>query len=143
MAPDMELGVCTQTGKQRDLGVAHLWEGLIAAYLSLGGGEGLPLHGRVGAAGLAAQQRLAVHLGLQAGDVAAAEVLAQVAHLLQLQQVDPEHLDGLHHLHIGKQTARVVSMDPAAVLILQPRPFWTLIQNTTEKLSSNIPGIQT
>lgn len=70
------------------------------AYLTLGGGHAgdLALHGGVGAAQVSAQQGLAVHLGLQTGDVAAAEVLAQLVHLLQLQQVDPQHLDGLHHL---------------------------------------------
>ena len=48
----------------------------------------LCLYGGVGAAWFSTQQRLAVHLGLEAGDVAAAEVFAQVTHLLQLQQVD-------------------------------------------------------
>lgn len=44
------------------------------------------------------QQGLTVHLGAQAGDVAATEVLTQVAHFLQLQEVDTQHLDGFHHL---------------------------------------------
>lgn len=126
MAPDMELGVCTQTGTH-DLGVAHVYlqEEGARAHLSLGGGEGLrlTLHGRVGAAGLAAQQRLAVHLGLEAGDVAAAEVLAQVAHLLQLQQVDPEHLDGFHHLHRAERERRVISMDPLITWLDLNTPF--------------------
>lgn len=70
------------------------------AYLALGGGDtrDLTLDGGVGAPQVSTQQRLAVHLGLQAGDVAAAEVFAQLVHLLQLQQVDPQHLDGFHHL---------------------------------------------
>lgn len=42
----------------------------------------------VGASWLAAEQRLAVHLGLEAGDVAAAEIFTQVIYLLQLQQVN-------------------------------------------------------
>lgn len=76
-----------------------------SAHLSLGGGEvlGLAQRGGVRASWISTQQGLAVHLGLQAGDVAAAEVLTQVAHLLQLQQVDPQHLDGFHHLHGREQ----------------------------------------
>ena len=54
-------------------------------YLGLEGGQAGALHRGVGAPGVSAQQGLTVHLGLQAGDVAAAEVLAEVAHLLQLQ----------------------------------------------------------
>jgi hypothetical protein len=45
-----------------------------------------------------------VHLGLEAGDVAVAEVLAELVDLLQLQKVDPQHLDGLHHL--GRERER-------------------------------------
>lgn len=70
------------------------------AYLTLGGGDtrDLTLDRRVGASQVSTQQSLTVHLGLQAGDVAAAEVFAQLVHLLQLQQVNPQHLDGFHHL---------------------------------------------
>lgn len=80
-------------------------------YLSLGGGEALDLalYGGVGAPRVATQQSLAVHLGLEAGDVAAAEVFAEVAHLLQLQQVDPQHLDGLHHLQVRHTDLHVIS----------------------------------
>ena len=46
---------------------------------------------------LSPQQVLTLHLPFQAGDVAVAEVLAQLLHLLQLQQVDPQHLDGADH----------------------------------------------
>ena len=44
------------------------------------------------AAALGPQQVLTLHLPLQAGDVAVAEVFAQLLHLLKLQQVDPQHL---------------------------------------------------
>lgn len=37
------------------------------------------------------------HLSLEAGDVAVTEVVAQVVDLLQLQQVEPQYLDGLDH----------------------------------------------
>ena len=47
---------------------------------------------------IAAQQILALHLALEAGDVTVAEVLAELLHLLQLEQMDPQHLDGLDHL---------------------------------------------
>lgn len=56
------------------------------------------MQGRVGAACFSTQQCLAVHLAPEAGDVAATEVFTQVADLLQLQQVNPENLNGLHHL---------------------------------------------
>ena len=46
---------------------------------------------------LTTQQVLTLHLPLQARDVPVAEVFAQLLHLLQLQQVDPEHLDGADH----------------------------------------------
>ena len=44
-----------------------------------------------------------MHLGFEAGDVAVAKVLAQLVDLLQLQEVDAQHLDRLHHLHKGTQ----------------------------------------
>ena len=44
------------------------------------------------------EEVLALHLPLEAGDVAVAEVLAQLLHLLQLQQVDSQHLDSSDHL---------------------------------------------
>lgn len=47
---------------------------------------------------LGPQEVLTLHLALEAGDVAVAEVLAQLLHLLQLQQVDAQHLDCLDHL---------------------------------------------
>ncbi len=43
-----------------------------------------------------------MHLGLEAGDVTVAEVFTELVHLLQLQQVNPQHLDRLHHLHNTK-----------------------------------------
>lgn len=39
-----------------------------------------------------------MHLGFEAGDVAVAKVFAQLVDLLQLQEVDAQHLDCLHHL---------------------------------------------
>lgn len=48
-----------------------------------------------------------MHLGLEAGDVAVTEVLAELVHLLQLQQVDTQHLDRLHHLARGRSICRV------------------------------------
>lgn len=42
-----------------------------------------------------------MHLGFEAGDVAVAKVLAQLVDLLQLQKVDAQHLDCLHHLCTG------------------------------------------
>lgn len=47
---------------------------------------------------VAAQQVLALHLALQARDVPVAEVLAQLLYLLQLQQMDTQHLYRLDHL---------------------------------------------
>ena len=65
------------------------------------------LGGRIGTSQVIAKQVVAVHLSLEAGDVAVAEVLTQLIDLLQLKQVDPQHLDGLHHLgpHIKRHTA--------------------------------------
>lgn len=62
------------------------------------------VRGRVGPAQVIAKQVVAVHLGLEAGDVAVAEVLAELVNLLQLQKVDPQHLDGLHHLRRERQS---------------------------------------
>lgn len=50
------------------------------------------------AAVIGAEEVLALHLALEAGDVAVAEVLAQLLHLLQLEQVYSQHLDGFDHL---------------------------------------------
>ena len=58
------------------------------------------LGGRIGTSQVIAKQVVAVHLSLEAGDVAVAEVLTQLIDLLQLKQVDPQHLDGLHHLGV-------------------------------------------
>ena len=44
---------------------------------------------------------LTLHLALEAGDVSVAEVLAELLNLLQLQQVNPEHLDPTDHLNTG------------------------------------------
>jgi hypothetical protein len=43
---------------------------------------------------------LTLHLALETGDVSVAEILAELLHLLQLQQVDPQHLDRSDHLKI-------------------------------------------
>ena len=43
------------------------------------------------------QQVFTLHLSLQAGYVPVAEVFAQLLDLLQLQQVNPQHLDGADH----------------------------------------------
>lgn len=62
----------------------------------------------VGAAGkvvvvegvVGAQKILALHFTLEAGNVAVAEVFAQLLHLLQLKQVNSKHLNGFYHLQI-------------------------------------------
>lgn len=105
------------------------------AYLALGGGHtrNLTLDWRVGAPQVSAQQGLTVHLGLQAGDVAAAEVFAQLVHLLQLQQVNPQHLDGFHHLERegggGKEGGREVRLSINTQ---------EMIQHTGKQLHDNI-----
>ena len=50
------------------------------------------------AAVVAPEEVLALHLALEAGDVAVAKVLAEVLHLLQLQEVYPQDLNRLDHL---------------------------------------------
>ena len=49
---------------------------------------------------VASKQVLALHLALEAGDIAVAEILAQLLNLLQLKQVDSQHLDRSYHLQI-------------------------------------------
>lgn len=49
------------------------------------------------------QQVLRLHLAFQTRNVPVTEVLTQLLHLLQLQQVDPQHLYGLYHLPKTKQ----------------------------------------
>jgi hypothetical protein len=44
------------------------------------------------------EEILALHLALETGDVSVAEILAELLHLLQLQQVNPQHLDRSDHL---------------------------------------------
>lgn len=46
---------------------------------------------------VASQEIFALHLPLEACDIPVAEVLAQLLHLFQLKQVDPQHLDGSDH----------------------------------------------
>jgi len=46
---------------------------------------------------LTSEKVLTLHLALEAGDVSVAEVLAELLNLLQLQQVNPEHLDPTDH----------------------------------------------
>ena len=55
------------------------------------------------AAIVGAEEVFALHLALEAGDVAVAEVLAQLLHLLQLEQVYSQHLDGFDHLKSGTE----------------------------------------
>lgn len=50
-----------------------------------------------------------MHLGFEAGDVTVAKVLAQLVDLLQLQEVDAQHLDRLHHLHEGTKLKSIFS----------------------------------
>ena len=47
-----------------------------------------------------AQQVLALHFALEAGDVAVAEVFAQLLHLFQLEQVNSQHLNRFYHLQV-------------------------------------------
>lgn len=56
---------------------------------------------RVGSSQVIPQEVVAVHLRLEAGDVTVAEIFTELIDLLQLQQVDPQHLNGLHHLNIS------------------------------------------
>lgn len=44
---------------------------------------------RVGSSQVVPQEVVAVHLGLEAGDITVAEVFTQLIDLLQFQQVDP------------------------------------------------------
>lgn len=59
------------------------------------------LVGGVGAPEVIPEQVVAVHLGFEAGDVTVAKVFAEFIDFLQLQQVDPQDLDCLHHLGRG------------------------------------------
>ncbi len=57
------------------------------------------------------EEILALHLALETSDVSVAEILAELLHLLQLQQVDPQHLDRSDHLKkegavLGDNTSR-------------------------------------
>lgn len=54
---------------------------------------------------IAAQQILALHLALETGYVTVAEIFAELLHLLQLQKVNSQHLDGLDHLRLQKKKA--------------------------------------
>jgi len=60
------------------------------------------LVGGVGSPEVVPEQIITVHLGFEAGDVPVTKVLAEFIDFLQLQQVDPQHLDRLHHLWRGK-----------------------------------------
>jgi len=46
---------------------------------------------------VASQEIFALHLSLEASDIPVAEVFAQLLHLFQLKQVDPQHLDRSDH----------------------------------------------
>lgn len=52
------------------------------------------------------QQVLRLHLAAQAGDVARAKVLAQLLHLLQLEQVYSQHLQRLYHQSVQLAVVR-------------------------------------
>lgn len=89
--------------KERQIKVSSSWT-------ELGSPERLPtdlLHveagvgRRVGSSQVIPQEVVAVHLRLEAGDVTVAEIFTELIDLLQLQQVDPQHLNGLHHLNIS------------------------------------------
>lgn len=67
------------------------------------------MQGRVETVCFCTQQCLTVHLAPEAGDVAATEVFTQVADLLQLKQVNPQNLNGLHHLITQAQGVTAVS----------------------------------
>jgi len=66
------------------------------------------------------EEVFALHLPLEAGDVSVAEVLAELLHLLQLQQVDPQHLDGPDHL---KRTGFVSRYSFFATPVLRTLPL--------------------
>ena len=60
------------------------------------------LVGGVGSPEIIPEQVITVHLGFEAGDVTVAKVLAELVDFLQLQQVDSQDLDCLHHLRRGR-----------------------------------------
>lgn len=60
------------------------------------------LVGGVGPPEVIPEQVITVHLGFEAGDVAVTKVLAEFIDFLQLQQVDSQDLDCLHHLWKGR-----------------------------------------
>lgn len=61
------------------------------------------LVGGVGPPEIIPEQVVAVHLGFEAGDVTVTKVLAEFIDFLQLQQVDSQDLDCLHHLRGGRR----------------------------------------
>lgn len=61
------------------------------------------LVGGVGSPEIIPEQVIAVHLGFEAGDVTVTKVLAEFIDFLQLQQVDSQDLDCLHHLWRGRR----------------------------------------
>ena len=82
MVPDRRRGVAVEAG---DRGAASA--GAARAVVA------------VVAAVVAPEEVLALHLALEARDVAVAKVVAQLLHLLQLEEVYPEDLNRLDHLH--------------------------------------------
>lgn len=63
------------------------------------------LVGGVGPPEVIPEQVITVHLGFEAGDVAVTKVLAEFIDFLQLQQVDSQDLDCLHHLYTARLSA--------------------------------------
>lgn len=61
------------------------------------------LVGGVGSPEIIPEQVITVHLGFEAGDVTVTKVLAEFIDFLQLQQVDSQDLDCLHHLRRGRR----------------------------------------
>lgn len=61
------------------------------------------LVGGIGPPEIIPEQVVAVHLGFEAGDVTVTKVLAEFIDFLQLQQVDSQDLDCLHHLWGGRR----------------------------------------
>lgn len=61
-----------------------------------------------------------MHLGFEAGDVPVTKVLAEFIDFLQLQQVDSQHLDRLHHLWRRKDRGAQVCPDSSPLTALTP-----------------------
>lgn len=97
---------CEHAGREDAPGTAEGAGGLVTPGSTGPRRKYLGLDGGVRASGLSAQERLAVHFRFQTGDVATAEVFAELVHLLQLEKVDPQHLDRFHHLEAETKAQR-------------------------------------